>query len=184
MDKKKEQIESENMQNAQNQEKTGHEEVHSDKKTEQNIIEELEQQVKEKDEAFLRLYAEFDNFRKRTAKERIEQSKVAGKDIIIDFLPILDDFYRAKATIDSAENIEGVKEGLELILSKLWTTLTNKGLTVMDVVGDNFDSEIHDAVTEIPAPNNEMKGKIVDQVEKGYKLNDVIIRFPKVVVGK
>lgn len=152
--------------------------------TEQDKIEQLEEQVKQKENDFLRLYAEFDNFRKRSAKERIEQSKVAGRDVIADFLPVLDDINRAQATIESAENIDGVKEGIELILNKLWTTLSNKGLTVMEVVGEPFDPELHEAITEIPAPNDEMKGKIVDQVEKGYKLNDVIIRYPKVVVGK
>lgn len=152
--------------------------------TEQDKIEQLEEQVKQKENDFLRLYAEFDNFRKRSAKERIEQSKVAGRDVIADFLPVLDDINRAQATIESAENIDGVKEGIELILNKLWTTLSNKGLTVMEVIGEPFDPELHEAITEIPAPNDEMKGKIVDQVEKGYKLNDVIIRYPKVVVGK
>lgn len=147
-------------------------------------IEELKLQLKEKEDAFLRLYAEFDNFRKRNAKERIELMKMAGKDVIIDFLSILDDINRAKATIETSENIEGVKEGVDLIIDKLWKVLSAKGLEEMDVIGDPFDSEIHEAITEVPAPSEEQIGKIIDQVERGYKLNDKIIRFPKVVVGK
>lgn len=183
MDNNKEQQKEEQLQDDQNQQED-QKQNETTEMTDQEKIEELENKVKEKEDAFLRLYAEFDNFRKRSAKERIEQSKLAGRDVIMDFLPVLDDINRAQATIDSAESLDGVKEGIELIINKLWTTLSNKGLSVMEVIGEEFDSEIHEAITEIPAQNEDMKGKVVDQVEKGYKLNDVIIRYPKVVVGK
>ena len=147
-------------------------------------VEELKQQLQEKEDSYLRLFAEFDNFRKRSAKERIEQGKLAGKDIIADFLPVLDDIYRAQANISESTDVDGVKQGVELILNKLLTVLSNKGLAAMEVVGEPFDPEIHEAITEIPAPSDDLKGKVVDQVEKGYRLNDVIIRYPKVVVGK
>lgn len=158
--------------------------TNEDQSEEKTRIEELEQQLQEKEEAYLRLYAEFDNFRKRSAKERIEQTKTAGRDIILDLLPVLDDINRAQVTMEDADDVEGVKEGVELILNKLWTMLSNKGLAVMEVIGEEFDAEIHEAVTEIPAQNDDQKGKVVDQVEKGYTLNGKIIRYPKVVVGK
>ncbi len=146
--------------------------------------EELEIQLKEKSDAHLRLYAEFDNYKKRVAKERIELFKTAGQDVIRDLLPVLDDLNRAKQNMNDASDVEALKDGVELIINKLYTALSNKGLSAMETVNEVFDPEIHEAVTEIPAPTEEQKGKVVDELEKGYKLNDKIIRFPKVVVGK
>lgn len=144
----------------------------------------LEAKLKEKEDSYLRLMAEFDNYRKRTAKEKIEFAKVASKDVMLDFLPVLDDIHRAHENIDASDNLDAVKEGVDLIWDKLWKVLQKKGLEEVNVVGEVFDAEVHEAITEIPAPNEGDKGKVLDQVEKGYKLNDKIIRYPKVVVGK
>ncbi|SNZ00210.1 nucleotide exchange factor GrpE [Flagellimonas pacifica] len=138
--------------------------------------------AKEKDK-FLRLFAEFENFKKRTSKERMDLFKTAGQEVIVSLLPVLDDFDRALKEISKSEDKEMFK-GVELISNKLKETLKSKGLEQVEAgEGDVFDAEIHDAITQIPAPNKKMKGKIIDVVEKGFKLGDRIIRHPKVVVG-
>lgn len=138
--------------------------------------------AKEKDK-FLRLFAEFENFKKRTSKERMDLFRTAGQDVIVSLLPVMDDFDRALKEISKAEDKELFK-GVELISNKFRETLKNKGLEEVDAgAGDVFDAEIHDAVTQIPAPEKKLKGKIIDVVEKGFKLGDRIIRHPKVVVG-
>ena len=138
---------------------------------------------KEKDK-FLRLFAEFENYKRRTSKERIEMFKTASQDVIIALLPVLDDFDRALNEIAKAED-KNLLKGVELIHTKFNETLRAKGLELMEVKeGDNFDADLHEAITQIPAPSDKLKGKIVDVVEKGYKLGDKIIRFPKVVTGK
>lgn len=138
--------------------------------------------AKEKDK-FLRLFAEFENFKRRTSKERVELFKTAGQDIMVSLLPVLDDFDRALNEISKSEDVELFK-GVELISNKLKDTLKNKGLEQVEVkAGEVFDAEIHEAVTQIPAPDADMKGKIIDVIEKGFKLGDRIIRHPKVVVG-
>ncbi len=147
-------------------------------------IEELQIQLQEQKDKFVRLYAEFDNYKKRTAKERLEVIKTAGQDIIKDLLPVLDDFDRAEKSIETSEEIEAVKEGFKLIKDKLFKTLSNKGLQAMQALEKDFDADLHEAITEIPAPSEELKGKIVDVIEKGYSLNDKIIRYAKVVIGK
>lgn len=130
---------------------------------------------------YLRLMADFDNFRRRTAKERIEQAKVASKDVIIDLLPVLDDFERAfQAQTTAGED----GKGFALIYNKLLSVLQAKGLKAMNAKGEEFNADFHEALTEIPAPSDELKGKVVDEIEKGYYLNDKIIRYAKVVVGK
>jgi len=156
---------------------------------EQLIIEELsvEEQLtqdlaKEKDK-FLRLFAEFENYKRRTAKERIELFKTANQDVLLAMLPILDDFDRAMVEINKSED-ELLAKGVELIHEKLKGALISKGLEQVDVkAGDAFDADFAEAITQIPAASEKMKGKIVDVVEKGYKLGDKIIRFPKVVIG-
>lgn len=168
----------------ENAAETNQEEKLSKKERMKKRITELEQEVGELKDKNLRIFAEFDNFRKRSAKERIDFAKTAGQDIISDLLPVLDDFYRAQKSINEAKDIESLKEGFNLIYHKFKNSLESKGLKPMESVGKEFNSEIHDAITEIPAPNEEMKGKIVDEVEKGYYLNDKIIRYAKVVVGK
>ena len=138
---------------------------------------------KEKDR-FLRLFAEFENYKKRTSKERIELFKTAGQDVMQSLLPVLDDFDRAINQISKA-NDKNLLKGVELIHTKLQDILRSKGLEALDVnPGDSFDADVHDAVTQIPAPNEKLKGKIVDVVEKGYKMGDKIIRYPKVVTGE
>ncbi len=138
---------------------------------------------KEKDK-FLRLFAEFENYKRRTSKERIEMFKTASQDVIIAMLPVLDDFDRAINEIAKAKD-KNLLKGVELIHTKFRETLRAKGLELMEVKeGDNFDADLHEAITQIPAPSDKLKGKIVDVVEKGYKLGDRIIRYPKVVTGK
>lgn len=138
---------------------------------------------KEKDK-FLRLFAEFENYKRRTSKERVEMFKTANQDVVTAMLPVLDDFDRALNEIRKAKDKDLLK-GVELIYNKFRETLRAKGLEVMEVEeGDVFDSDVHEAITQIPAPSDKLKGKIVDVVEKGYKLGERIIRFPKVVIGK
>lgn len=146
----------------------------------------LENELAEQKDKNLRLFAEFDNFKKRTAKERIELFKTAGKDVVVDMLSVLDDFERAnKAANEARENKKEVDlEGFNLIYNKIKNTLGNKGLKEMETNGEDFNPDLHDAITEIPAPSDDLKGKIVDTIEKGYYMSDVIIRHAKVVIGK
>ncbi|WP_264553731.1 nucleotide exchange factor GrpE [Flavobacterium sp. N2038] len=156
---------------------------------EQLIVEELsvEEQLahdlaKEKDK-FLRLFAEFENYKKRTSKERIDLFKTANQEVLLAMLPVLDDFDRAIVEINKSED-ETLTKGVELIHEKLKSTLVSKGLEQVDIkAGDAFNADVAEAITQIPAPSDKLKGKIVDVIEKGYKLGDKIIRFPKVVVG-
>ncbi|WP_224490855.1 nucleotide exchange factor GrpE [Robertkochia flava] len=139
--------------------------------------------AREKDK-FLRLFAEFENYKRRTSKERIELFKTAGQDIMVAMLPVLDDFDRAVAELSKNSDQEVLK-GVELIHNKFRDILQNKGLAKIEVnQGDAFDAELHEAVTQIPAPTDDLKGKIIDVVENGYKLGDRVIRHPKVVVGQ
>ncbi len=136
----------------------------------------------EKDK-FLRLFAEFENYKKRTSKERIELFKTAGQEVLQALLPVLDDFDRAGKEIEKSED-EALKQGVTLIKNKLIDILKSKGLELVEVnTADVFDADIHEAITQIPAPSDDLKGKIIDVVEKGYKLGDKIIRYPKVVTG-
>jgi len=145
---------------------------------------ELEQELSESKDKYLRLYAEFDNYKKRTTRERIEMMSSAGRDIIASLLPVLDDFERAQKSAEDETNEEVFPEGVSLVYSKLFGIMKNKGVTTMESTGQDFDPELHEAITEIPAPTEEMKGKIIDTIEQGYLLNDKIIRHAKVVVGK
>jgi len=145
--------------------------------------EELEQALATEKDKFLRLFAEFENYKKRTTRERMELFKTAGQEVLVSILPILDDFDRALIEVEKAKDKE-LKKGVELIYNKLKETLKTKGLEILVCKkGDVFDAEIHDAITQIPAPNKKLKGKIIDVIEKGYSLGDKIIRHPKVVVG-
>ena len=149
---------------------------------EEHSNEELLQAEKDK---YLRLFAEFENYKKRTTKERIELFKTANQELMTALLPVVDDFDRGLAEIKKSEEGSELLKGMELISNKLKNTLTQKGLESIEVkAGDSFDSEIHDAITQIPAPSDDLKGKIIDCVEKGYKLGDKIIRHPKVVIGQ
>jgi molecular chaperone GrpE len=145
----------------------------------------LEEQITKEKDKFLRLFAEFENYKRRTSKERIELFKTANQELMTVLLPVLDDFERALAHIEDDKEAEELRKGVLLIYQKLLTTLEQKGLTVADAKsGDTFDAEIHEAITQIPAPSKKMKGKIVDVIEKGYKLGEKTIRFPKVVIGQ
>ncbi|QBN18558.1 nucleotide exchange factor GrpE [Flavobacterium nackdongense] len=145
--------------------------------------EQLSQDLASEKDKFIRLFAEFENYKRRTAKERIELFKTANQDVLLSLLPVLDDFDRALSEIKKTDdNI--LIQGVELIQEKLKNTLVSKGLEQVDInAGDTFDVDFAEAITQIPAPSPEMKGKIVDVIEKGYKLGDKIIRFPKVVIG-
>ncbi|QHL89061.1 nucleotide exchange factor GrpE [Nibribacter ruber] len=132
---------------------------------------------------FLRLQAEFDNFRRRTSKERLELFKTANQELMVALIPVLDDLERAQAAMKDAQDVNAVREGVELIFAKFLGLLQQKGLKPMDAVGQPFDADIHEAITQIPAPNEDMKGKVIDQVEKGYYLNEKVVRFAKVVIG-
>jgi len=144
----------------------------------------LEIQIAELKDKHLRLFSEFDNFRKRTTKERIDLFKTAHSDLMLDLLPVLDDFDRAMKSFNETNDIKSIKEGIELIYNKFQSTLERKGLKCMDSHEKEFDTDFHEAITEIPAPTEELKSKVVDVVEKGYTLNDKVIRYAKVVVGK
>lgn len=144
----------------------------------------LQKQVEELQDKYLRLVADFDNFRKRNAKERLDLIQTASKDVISSLLAVLDDSERAEKQLQTAQDKEAIKEGISLVFSKLRSTLQSKGLRPMESVGSDFNPEYHDAITEVPAPKPELTGKVLDEVEKGYYLNDKIIRHAKVVVGK
>ena len=132
---------------------------------------------------YLRLYAEFDNFRRRTIKEREEARKMEGKELIVALLPVLDDFERAQKAMEKATDVAPVKEGVTLVQNKLKNILSQKGLKEMESIGQPFDAELQEAITNIPAPTEDLKGKVMDEMEKGYFLNDKVVRFAKVIVG-
>lgn len=145
--------------------------------------EKLKNENEELNDRFLRLYSEFDNFKRRTAKERIELYKTAGEDVILALLPVLDDLDRAINSNAENNDIESVKEGFKLVEGKLKTALEQKGLENMNSLHTKFDTDMHEAITNIPAPKRKLKGKVVDVIEKGYLLNGNVIRYAKVVVG-
>ncbi|PRZ28087.1 molecular chaperone GrpE [Flavobacterium granuli] len=149
-----------------------------------SVEEQLAQDLAKEKDKYLRLFAEFENYKRRTSKERIELFKTANQDVLMSMLPVLDDFDRAIVEIAKSED-EAMMKGVELIHEKLKSTLVAKGLEQVDVkAGDAFNADFAEAITQIPAPSPKLKGKIVDVIEKGYKLGDKIIRFPKVVTGQ
>jgi molecular chaperone GrpE len=132
---------------------------------------------------YLRLYSEFDNYRKRTAKEKQKLYKTAAEGLMVDLLPILDDFERAIKSSEETDNISAIREGEKLIYNKFKNTLVQKGLEEIDAIGEVFDTDLHEAVTKFKAPSKDMVGKVIDQTEKGYQLNGKVIRYAKVVIG-
>ncbi len=150
---------------------------------EQNETDTLKAELAELKDKYLRLYSDFDNFRRRTAKEKVELIKSASEDVVKALLPVLDDVERAQATFASAEDGKVEMAGIELIFNKFQQTLTTRGLKPMDAAGQVFDADLHESVAQFPAPAPEQKGKVIDVLEKGYTLNDKVIRFAKVVVG-
>jgi molecular chaperone GrpE len=153
------------------------------RKTE-TTVENPDEKIAELNDKYLRLYSEFDNYRKRTLKEKTELSKYASAEVITKLLPVLDDFERAiKAFTATSDNGTALKEGVVLIYNKFLSVLNQQGLEQMKTLGESFDTDFHEAVTNIPAPQPDQKGKIVDEIQKGYLLNGKVIRFAKVVVG-
>lgn len=143
----------------------------------------LQQELGEQKEKYIRLYSEFDNFRRRTAKEKSELIKTATEDLMKSLLPVLDDAQRAQKAVETSQDIEALREGLQLVFGKLFKTLESNGLKPMNANGTPFDADLHEAITQIPAPTDELKGKVIDEVEKGYYLHEKPIRFAKVVIG-
>ncbi|MBN8836071.1 MAG: nucleotide exchange factor GrpE [Sphingobacteriia bacterium] len=151
---------------------------------EESEIEQLQAALQEQKDKYLRLMAEFDNFRRRTAKENLELRQTAAKDVIISLLDVLDDCDRAEKQLNTSDDFALQKEGIQLVFNKIRSSLQGKGVKAMESIHTDFDVEKHEAITEIPAPTEILKGKVLDEVQKGYYLNDKIIRFAKVVVGK
>jgi molecular chaperone GrpE len=147
-------------------------------------VDQLMSDKAELSDKYLRLSAEFQNYKRRTAKEKMDIIQTAGRDVIKVLLPVLDDFDRAKKAADDDDSVEAFSEGVQLVYEKLHRVLEQKGLRALDTNGEVFNADFHEALTEIPAPTEEMKGKIIDTIERGYALNDKIIRYAKVVVGK
>ena len=140
--------------------------------------------IAELNDKYLRLAAEYDNYRRRTLKERMELTKTAGEDILVNILPVMDDFERALGSIDQAKEIGAVKEGIQLIYNKFADFLKQRGVKEIEAKEKEFDTDLHEAITKIPAPDKKLKGKVIDVVEKGYYLNEKVIRFSKVVIGE
>ena len=154
------------------------------KKSVHDLEAEYKEKIDELNDKYLRLYSEFDNYRRRTSKERLELARTAGEELIIDLLPVLDDFERAVKSAEETNDCQAVKEGMQLIHNKLYGILNKKGLNPIDARGGEFDTDFHEAITYIPAPEEKLKGKVVDEIEKGYKLHDKVIRYSKVVIGQ
>lgn len=150
---------------------------------EQSVIDELTNKLAEANDKYIRLAAEFDNYRRRTAKERLELISTAGEDVIKGFLPVLDDCERALEVLKKSEASEAAIEGTELILNKIMTFLKGRGLSVIEALGKELDTDYHEAVAKFPVDDKEKKNRIIDVVQQGYKLNEKVIRFSKVVVG-
>ena len=155
--------------------------------TEETPLSELDQlkaDLADQKDKYLRLMAEFENFKRRTAKERVDLIQTAGKDVIVSLLDVMDDCDRAEKQLNESDDIAVQKEGIQLVFNKIRATLQAKGLKAMESIDQTFDVELHEAITEVPVPDASKKGKVIDEVTKGYYLNDKIIRFAKVVVGK
>lgn len=151
---------------------------------EESELEKLKAELDESRDKYLRMVAEFDNFKRRNAKERIELIQTAGKEVISELLEVLDDCDRAQKQLEASDDSKAIKEGVMLVFNKLRNTLQARGVKAMETVNQEFNADLHEAITEIPAPSEELKGKVVDEIVKGYYLNDKIIRHAKVVVGK
>ena len=147
-------------------------------------LDQMKADLADQKDKYLRLMAEFENFRRRTAKERLDLIQTAGKEVIVAMLDVMDDCDRAEKQLNSADDISVQKEGIQLVFNKVRSTLQSKGVTAMESLHKDFNVELHEAITEIPVTDNKQKGKVVDEITKGYLLNDKIIRFAKVVVGK
>ena len=166
-----------------NKKETKKDKGHKKSKGEEQL-EKVESELLELKDKHIRLQAEFDNYRKRTLKERMELLKTANESLLISILPVIDDFDRAMQTLNKIEEESPIKDGVKLIYNKFQEFLKQNGVKEIEAKGQKFDTDLHEAITKIPAPTEELKGKIVDVVQKGYYLNDKIIRFSKVVIGE
>ena len=175
-EKQKKEVDPEESERAVNSEKE--QDVQAD------AVKELEQKLAVVNDKYLRLSAEFDNYRKRTVKEKMELTKNAGEQILSGILPVVDNFERALASMEKSDDMQAIREGVKLIYNSFKEFLTQNGVTEIDCVNNTFDTDEHEAVTKIPAPSADLKGKVVDCIQKGYKLNDKVMRFAKVVVGE
>ena len=166
---------------------TSEEQVEEQEEVEEIVLspeEKLQAEVAEAKDKYLRLYSEFENFRRRNAKEKLDMVKTASASLVEELLPVVDDFERARQANQSQEDIDAIKEGFDLIHNKMVKTLEAKGLKLMETEkGTDFDADLHEAITQFPAEEDSLKGKIIDTVEKGYYLGDKVIRFAKVVIG-
>lgn len=147
-------------------------------------VKSYEEKIRDLQDKYLRLSAEFDNYRKRTLKEKMELSKSAGESLLISILPVMDDFERGMQTISNAEDIKAIKEGINLIYNKFSDFLNQNGVKEINAIKKEFNIDFHEAITKIPAPKKDLKGKVVDVIEKGYTLNEKVIRYSKVVIGE
>lgn len=175
-EKQKKEVDPEESERAVNSEKE--QDVQAD------AVKELEQKLAVVNDKYLRLSAEFDNYRKRTLKEKMELTKNAGEQILSGILPVVDNFERALASMEKSDDMQAIREGVKLIYNSFKEFLTQNGVTEIDCVNNTFDTDEHEAVTKIPAPSADLKGKVVDCIQKGYKLKDKVMRFAKVVVGE
>lgn len=181
--KEKQELEEEVEKTEATNQEASEQEVGEKEEEKKDPLEELQEQYNTLNDKYLRLYSEFENFRRRTAKERLDLMKNAGEDIFVTLLPVLDDFKRGLANMETATDVKSVKEGVDLIYGKLTKELNAKGLKPMESKGKEFDPEFHEAITQVPVESKKEKGKVFDVVEDGYFLNDKVIRFAKVVVG-
>jgi molecular chaperone GrpE len=173
-------VESENKVNSQDESDKVVEEIEADELT---VEEKLKLELGEMKDKYIRMYSEFENFRRRTSKEKVELIQNASQNVLRELIPVVDDFERAQSSFETATDIQPIKEGISLVFDKLNNTMTRQGLKPMDAQGKVFDAELHECITQIDAEES-MKGKVVDVIEKGYTLNDKVIRYAKVVVGK
>jgi molecular chaperone GrpE len=167
----------------------GTEEAKPEKKTrkkskDKELIAGLENKLKESEEKYIRLSAEFDNYRKRTLKEKMDLIKSGGESVLLNILPVIDDFDRAVQSMQEEHDENAIKDGIELVYKKFSEFLTQSGVSEIDAIGKEFDTDIHEAITKIPAPEESLKGKVVDVIQKGYSLNEKVIRHAKVVIGE
>ena len=171
----------ENTKSKEDKEKSSKKSDKKDKK--KSKAEDFEQKYKDVNDKYMRLTAEFDNFRKRSLKEKMELVKSAGEDILINILPVMDNFERAMKSIDDESKEGAVKEGIEIIYNNFKEFLSQRGIKEIEAVGNDFNTDLHEAITKIPAPEKDQKGKVIDVIEKGYELHGKVIRFAKVVIG-
>lgn len=186
MSDKEKDIQTERQENTNGQapEANAVEQAGTEQQPEVSEVEKKQQELNEMRDKYLRLVAEFDNFKKRNAKERIELIQTANKEVILALLDVVDDTDRATKQLETATDINAIKDGVMLVFNKLRSTLQSKGLKPMESLHTEFNADLHEAITEIPAPTEELKGKIIDELQKGYYLNDKLIRYARVVVGK